>query len=541
MGIFERKTFRIISAIVLTGFWGGCEGRLGIGQKTKKPAAQAELGATIGSLVEVAAFQFMSVEGYGLVGGLNGTGSSECPPQIRTYLSRYIPTQLQGQKISVDKLIESPNTAVVRLEGVMPAMPLKDQFFDVKVTALEGTRTISLEGGWLYTSELRVAGLGPSTKVIADVEGPIFIDKIDAPAADKRGGYILAGGRVLNDFTIGLILREPDYKNASDIRNRLSELFGQETARAVSPSRIEVAIPNKYRQQKEKFISLLRATYLTYTPQTTAERVNTFVRNLANSQDKDASEIALEAIGTASLDKLGTLLNSSDQQVRLRAARCMLNLGSDSGLDVLRDIAFDKTSAYRLEALEAITTGATRNDAAVVARNLLRDEQFNISLAAYEQLRKLDDVTITQRFISRSFYLEQVAQTPHKAIFVSRSGQPRIVLFGAPIRCRDNIFIQSGDGSIIINASAGQKYVTLVRKHPKHASIIGQMKSSFDLGDIIRTLCEEPTKKSEESRRGLGVSYSEMTVLLKQMCDKGAVKAQFLAGPLPKVSTTIKK
>jgi hypothetical protein len=153
----------------------------------------------------------------------------------------------------------------------------------------------------------------------------------------------------------------------------------------------------------------------------------------------------------------------------------------------------------------------------------------------------LDDVTIAQRFISRSFYLEQIAQTPHKAVFVSRSGQPRIVLFGAPIRCRDNIFIQSGDGSIIINAPTGQKYVTLVRKHPKHASVTGQMKSSFDLGDIIRTLCEEPTKKSEETRRGLGVSYSEMTVLLKQMCDKGAVKAQFLAGPLPKVSTTIKK
>jgi len=213
----------------------------------------------------------------------------------------------------------------------------------------------------------------------------------------------------------------------------------------------------------------------------------------------------------------------------------MLNLGSDVGLETLKTIAMDKDSAYRIEALEAITTGARRNDAAAISRRLLRDEDFNIRLAAYEQLRKLDDIAVTRRPIARSFYLEQIAQTPYKTIFVSRSGQSRIVLFGAPILCRDNMFVQSANGEITIDSRAGQKYVTVMRKHPERPTVIGPLRSSLELGDIIQTLCEEPVRRSEKGRIGLGVSYADMIALLKQMCEKGDVEAKFEAGPLPRI------
>lgn len=541
MGNINRKAICVVMAVLVGGFICGCRGQLKLGWPTKKAAPVPDSGDTIGSLAEVVTPPSIPVEGYGLVGGLNGTGSSECPPQIRAYLTQYILAQLQGQKIDVEKFIDSPDTAVVRIEGVMPSMPLKNQSFDVKVTALGGTRTTSLEGGWLYKAELKPAGtFGINTKVMATAAGPAFIDKIDNSETDKRIGYILGAGKILEDGGITLIVRKPDYKSTSDIRNLLNGLFGESTARAVSPGRIELTVPAKYREQKEKFISLIKATYLTWTPQATEERIKVYIRQLAVSPDKDASEIALEAIGNESVGKLTVLLNSSDEQVRLRAARCMLNLGSDTGLDALRQIAFDRASACRLDAMEAITAGAGRSDAAVAARKLLSDGDFNISLAAYEQLRKIEDISVSQEFIGRTFYLEQIAQTRHKAIFVSRSGQPRIVIFGAPIRCRDNIFVQSSDGSIIINAQAGQRYVTVVRKHPKRPGVV-RMQSSFELDDIIRTLCEEPAEKTQEEHGGLGVPFDEMIALLEQMCDRGVVRADFRAGPLPKIGTTIKK
>ena len=208
---------------------------------------------------------------------------------------------------------------------------------------------------------------------------------------------------------------------------------------------------------------------------------------------------------------------------------------------MLRKIATDSSSSYRLEALEAIAAAASRNDATSIARNLLDEEDFDIRLAAYEQLRRLEDIAIRQSPVARSFYLEEIVQSKNKSIFVSRSGQPRIVLFGVPIYCRKNVFIQSSDGSITINAPAGQEYVSIIRKHPRRSNVMAKLESSFRLGDIIRTLCEEPVKREGGGHVGLNVPYSEAISLLQRMVEKGAVDAEFRVGSMPKIGPIIKK
>ena len=506
------------------------------GRGVKDLAPTIDLGTTIGSLVEMSWPESIQLEGYSLVVGLRGTGSGECPPQIRAYLVQHIATLYPDRKINVDKMISGSDTAVVLVEGIMPAVASRNEYFDVRVTALGGTQTTSLEGGFLLGTELKTVGtFGIKTRIVADAQGPVFVDKISTSEMNKRIGYVLGRGKILDEYKVTLVLGESDFRMTNSIRNRLNELFGDGTAKVILPGRLEVKVPAKYREQKQRFISIIKETYLSQSTEITGERIKTFIRKLAALQDADASEIALEAIGNQSLSGLVVLLNVSNEQVRLRAARCMLNLGSDAGLATLRQIAMDRGSAYRVEALESITKGARRNDAVRISQRLLRDDDFHIRLAAYEQLRKLDDIAVSQEVIAGDFYLEQIAQTPHKSIFVSRSGQPRIVLFGAPIRCSDGIFVRSADGDITIDAPAGQEYVSIIRKLPQRPGVIAQLKSSFELGDIIRTLCEKPLKKGEQGRGGLGVTYADVIALLKRMCDKGAVKAEFWAGPLPKI------
>jgi hypothetical protein len=371
--------------------------------------------------------------------------------------------------------------------------------------------------------------------VIATVEGPVFLDKIDTSSPDTRLGYILGGGKVLDEYGITLVLRGRGYTIANSVRNCLEERFGGGVTKAVSPDRIELIVPDKYREQKQKFASIVQAMYLENNPEIINDRIDKFVKQLTFPPKGNESEIALEAIGNASLSRLNDLLNSSDEQIRLRAGRCMLNLGSIQSLPVLQEIALNKKSAYRVMAFQAIATAAGRSDVAAISRRLLRDDDFEIRLAAYEQLQKLDDFTITSKLVARNFYLDQVAQAEQKEIFVSRSGRPKIVLFGAPIYCHDNIFVQSTDGNITLNAPTGQKYVSIIRKHPRKHYLIYKLKSSFELADIILTLCEEPLAGDKKARQGLGVSYTDMIDLLKQMCDKGAITAKFQAGPLPKI------
>ena len=535
MKTYQRKFVFVTSVLVVFLFMAGCDEPRGAEQWPTAAETTIDIGTTIGSLAEVFAFDTIGVEGYGLVGGLQGTGSSQCPPRIRKYLEQYIKKQLPEHKMNIDKLISSNDTAVVVVEGAMPAAASNNQYFDVRVPALARTQTTSLEGGWLYHCELKAKGRMGGLRALADAEGPVYIDKIDSLKTDKRSGYILAGGTVLDEYKIYISLRQPDYKIASAIRNRLNERFGDKTAKAVSHNQVELSMPAEYAGQKHRFISIVGAIYLAETRGITRERIETFVDRLAFSRDKQASEIALEAIGNESLSKLAVLLNLHNEEVRLRTARCMLNLGSDLGLETLREMAMDKNSLYRIEALEAIMLSANRNDATAISRKLLRDENFDIRLAAYENLRKLDDIAVTRKLIGRNFYLEQVTLMKDKTIYVSRRGQPRIVLFDAPIYCRDNIFVQSADGSITIDAPAGQQYVSILYKHPKRPDVVIPLKSSFRLDELIEKLCEEPIVETDRETRGLNVSYADMIALLKQMSDKGVIDAEFRAGPLPKI------
>jgi len=538
MKIYLRKALWCVILVSLLA-------AVGCGRQTAKNKAAADnngIDDTIGMYAEIFASDAIPLSGYGLVGGLDGTGSSECPTQIRTYLEKYILQRLAGAKVNVDDLISSHDTAVVIVEGMIPPAASKNQRFDVRVTALPGTQTTSLDGGWLYGVDLFEAHqVGISIKPLAAAEGPVFTDSAISGSQDPRTGYVLGGGAVAEDYKVNLALRLPDYRVVSQIRNRINERFGYEIAVALAPGNIELRIPTKYLEAKGRFIQLVRATYLVGSTELTEKRIMTHIEKLAGSKDKNASEIALEAIGNAAMPKLAALLNSSDPEVRLRAARCMFNLGDQRGRESLWSIANDKTSSYRIEATEALVNTSSGQDVTSMLQSLLRDDDLSIRLIAYDNLVRLKDVTVSRKLIADSFYLDQVSQTGKPAILASRRIQPRVALLGSPIYCRSDVFIETSDGTITINVPAGEKYAAIIRKHPKRPDTIIQLKSSLDLADIIETLCREPSTPTAQGGPGLGVPYSTLVGLLSKMVDSGAVQAEFYAGPLPKTLPNIKK
>ena len=541
MKIYLRKALWCVILVSLLAAF-GCGGSGRQTAKNKSAADNNGVDDTIGMYAEIFASDAIPISGYGLVGGLNGTGSSECPTQIRTYLQKYILQRLGGAKVNVDDLISSPDTAVVIVEGMIPPAASKNQRFDVRVTALPGTQTTSLEGGWLYGVDLFEARqVGTSIKPLAAAEGPVFTDSAISGSQDPRTGYVLGGGTVVEEYKVNLALRLPDYRIVSQIRNRINERFGYEIAVALAPGSIELRIPTKYLEAKSRFIQLVRATYIVESPELTEKRIMTHIEKLAGSKDKNASEIALEAIGNAAMPKLAALLNSSDPEVRLRAARCMFNLGDQRGRESLWGIATDKKSSYRIEAIDALVNTSAGQDVTSMLQSLLRDDDLSIRLIAYENLVRLRDVTVLRKLIANSFYLDQVTQTGKPAILVSRRIQPRIALLGSPIYCRSNIFIETQDGTITINVPAGEKYATIIRKHPRRPDTIIQLKSSLDLADVIETLCREPLTPTAQGGPGLGVPYSTLVGLISKMVDSGAVQAEFYAGPLPKTLPNIKK
>jgi len=193
-------------------------------------------------------------------------------------------------------------------------------------------------------------------------------------------------------------------------------------------------------------------------------------------------------------------------------------------------IARDKSSKIRVKAIEAIGALARRNDAIGVLTVLLADEDFTVRHASCTQLTMLEDISIKRRLIGTDFFVDNVIHSGPKIVYASRRDAGQIVLFGSPIECEKNIFIESPDKQITINSPAGQDYITVMRQHPTQPGLIGPLRCGFDLTDVIGTICGYSRKGNAKSRPGLGVSYSELLPLLRQMCQQGVIKANFRAG-----------
>jgi len=541
-----KKIILIVVLPFLTVMFWACEQNA---SKTDKRNLEepTELNTTVGSIARLYDFSATPVKGFGIVANLPGTGSSECPPDLRVILEKYIQQQVPDKgTINPNSFINSKNTAVVEVYGVIPPVATKGQNIDLKVAALSSTQTTSLAGGRLFTTDLkgvaRFTRFNEYSKTLAKAAGPIFIDTLETQNINKNTGYILGGGVISIDALVSLILSEPSYFTASAIHNRLNERFGPGTANAISPTEIIIKIPDKFKKRKVSFLEMVKLLYITDNSQLQQARIDSLVRRLAESEDKIASELALTAIGKGALDELAPLLDHPDQRIRLHSARCMLDIGDDRALRPLRKIIIDRNSPYRIDAIQALGTSAKRNDVLPILNRLLRDDDFDIRFAAYEQLRKLADISISQTIVAGDFFVDNVTAGGQKVIFVSRTNAPRIVLFGAPIYCKDDVFIESSDKNIIINAKPGEKFVSVMRKHPTRPKLMGPMAASFELTDIIRVLCEGlPVKDQPQLRPGLGISYSDLIALLSHMCQSGAINAEFRAGLLSTAGAILEK
>jgi hypothetical protein len=164
---------------------------------------------------------------------------------------------------------------------------------------------------------------------------------------------------------------------------------------------------------------------------------------------------------------------------------------------------------------------------------VLDDRDLEVALVTYEQLRSIKDATISSQTISGDFVLDSVISKGPRRIIAYRTGIPRIVLLGSPMYCSRNMFIQSSDGKIMLNSRLTDEFITMSRKHPRRATLIGPVRSSHKVSEVIRSLGEMPFAGTKRRKRpGLGVSYSEIIAILETMCKTGVIDADFIAGEM---------
>ena len=522
------------------------DARRKIQESVDRLASSAAIRGTIGEQTWIQGMQLLRVRGYGLVVGLNGKGSHTCPQRIRSRLEKSIrsygfgDSRLGLDDITPEKLIDSTNTAVVLVQGDIPAAALKGTRFDLFIQSLPETETTSLAGGRLYTCDLNLyrqidRDLVQEGKVIARGAGPVFVDpladKVDNLPGNISFGKVIGGGVTTEDRRIRLVLNAPSYPMATRIQNRLNDQFGEgdKIALADSPSYIQLKIPSKYLNHEKDFLALVRHFYIVGDASYAQERAQRLAQEIADLKaPHDNISLAFEGLGNLARPILHNLYQHELPHVRFFAARAGLRIGDDRlAVHVLMEHALDPASPNQAEAifeLGKVMNSYPANQALhkIVDSTLADATRF----MAFQGLVKQFDPSITTAELGGQFFFDYMptAQKPF-IICIRVDHEPRLALIGQP-QLKTPLIYRHPDGVITMNAEAGADKITLVRTTPGGLSS-PVIETSLDLADFITLLGSKAAEDRYGQVEGLGLTYPEVIKVLSDLTNNGFIDAGF--------------
>ncbi len=233
---------------------------------------------TVGSLAQFTNDEPMLVSGYGLIVGLNGTGS----PELLPYLAPYMREQARRGGFSPTGAFDI-NTAVVAVQGLIPPGAARGDVFDLWVESTANS-VGSLAGGRLFTTDLQPGAPardpGKYLGRVGTGAGSVYMDPFDQQDWGKNGvggvswqefqrqGLILGGGRVAESRPLLLTLNQPSYGIAGKIAEAINACFSQgrsdkmPIAVAHDEQHIAVTIPAAFRRDPAAFIEQVRWLYI---------------------------------------------------------------------------------------------------------------------------------------------------------------------------------------------------------------------------------------------------------------------------------------
>jgi len=265
------------------------------------PAVHAR--TQVGNICTVYGQKETPVIGIGLVVGLSRTGDgSKNAPAMRALAStlRYLNNPVDSGK----DLSDAMNVAMVAISATIPKEGAsRGQKLDCYVTSTFGAK--SLKGGRLLISPIRMPNVGDTT-VVGLASGPIVIEDPEVLTSARVPGGIVLERDFRTDFIdrihgnkVTLVL-DPAHATfgvawhvAEQINNDVYPVLHSKPATALGPDRIEVIVPELYRDDPVAFLAwLLKIDVMS--PQTEARvSINTKSKTVIIHGDVQISPVVI--------------------------------------------------------------------------------------------------------------------------------------------------------------------------------------------------------------------------------------------------------
>jgi hypothetical protein len=511
------------------------------------------LRGTIGAETTFIGIEPQLVSGFGIVVGLKGTGGGLLDPAIQANMERELSRHGVGLGSSDEALRRSPSeflrdpgVAVVIVEAAIPPGAPKGRRFDVRVRSIPGSGVTSLEGGTLWTTDLRIGPAtvysGYRTHQLGIASGPIFINPFaepDNPGADavtRTVGRVLSGGEVTEPLKMLLVLDNESHARARSITSSINTRFPETPqdegpiARGRDAATIALTVPAAYRDEPEVFLRLVRHTRVDQTmPQEYALR---YVEEMKrNPELAETLSWCLRAIGKPAIPFLGSLYDYPQLGPRLAALEAGAFLDDPKAVAHLLELARASPPAYRAAAIRLLGGISGNPRINVTLRECVNAPELDVRVAAYEALVKRADPLI-ERFLvgddpgEPKFLLDLVPST-RPLIYITQQGEPRIVIFGGqgdrdPLKLTKPLLVSAWSDRLMVTAEDSASPARLYYRDAR----TGQ-KFTQQVPDAIAALTRFLGHRStpEDPQEGLDFTYSEVVGALYEIHRQGGVEA----------------
>lgn len=584
---------RVVAALGVAGVVcaSGCGDEPRAVRKVEPPAALLRdvapaLRGTIGAEATFRGIEPVLVSGLGIVVGLAGTGGSDNLDQsvlatMERELGRggigrgAIGANVPGlEGVTPQQFLRSRNVAVVIVESRIPPGAPEGESFDVYVRAVPGSSVTSLEGGMLWTTDLRI---GPAavfgsykTRRIAEARGPIFINPFSGPSTSASGelevtrttGRILGGGKIVDPLLIEMVLDNDSHARARSIVGAINSRFargagdegqiarGRGSGGGSSMQSIALRVPRAYREKPAEFLQLVR--HLRVDSSVPEEFARQYVETLKTQAElSEDMRWCLQAVGRPALPFLYPMYDYPELGPRIAALQAGAGLGDPRAVPALIELAKTGPAGLRTEAIELLGGMPTNPTVNLALRELLSEPELDVRISAYEALRERNDSMILSLAVGEDVrqpkFILELVQASDPLVYVTQQGQPRVVIFGGI----DANAMRSRPDSRGGGGGGGGKYRGLALTKPNLVSLwddrfmmaadestsptrvmwrdargkLTQTTAPDEVAELVQFLAHNSTP--ENPKPGLGMSYSQVVGAVYEMTKRGAIGATF--------------
>jgi hypothetical protein len=518
------------------------------GKADDEPEAARYDLPTVGEKTTVANAEPMMLGGVGLVEGLQGTGGDCAHDSYRAMLYE----RLRKDNVpDVNKLLKSPDCAVVIVEAAIPPGTPKGGHIDVEIKLPPGSRATSLRGGVLaktplynydFARNLRPDYNGPQSMLqghkLAEAAGAVLVgggEGEDAPG--PRQGRIWQGARTLAEQPLALVMN-PDSQQArltSLISERINTTFqpgtrgGDSTlAHTTDNLAISLRVPPQYRHNLPRYLRVVRVVPLSDSPDFVPRepKENDDKRSYRQKLGDDLLEpsrtivaaLRLEALGNKSIPTLKAGLKSPHPLVRFSSAEALAYLGSAAGCEELGRAAakYPIVRSYVLSALASLDEAAS---VLQLRKLIVSDLDDEVRAGAFRALQLLNDrdPLVRGEQLNESFWLHAVAPQTRPFVHVSTQTRAEVVLFGQTPTLRPPFSLLAGEFTVTGSAEGATATISWVAREGRTARKV----CSLELDEVIRGMAD------------LGASFPEVLALLQQAASCDAVSCPVRIDALP--------